>query len=186
MLKLYMQLALQDLLKSLLTCSRLWYVRGKWSSWLVQRIKIKAKGREGAVSFWDWLAVIPSSLLAKGRVHLLQTPPTGCAGSPGLSHITQGMALPFLRDSGSGWGSCTAAVPYPYFMFPERFLNGLQKPLGTQMSTYTCKMSLVNVFLLTLCSAPRLPEFPVTYLKYHSPKWKCASLFQTCKTHKNK
>lgn len=161
-------------------------VRGKWSSWFVWGIRIKAKGRRGAVRFRDWPSVraSPSSLLTKGRVHLLQTHPAGC---PGLSHSsTLGMALPFLRDSGSGWGSCTAAVSCPYFIFTERFLNGLQKPLGTQMSTYTCKMSLVNVFLLTLCFAPRLPEFPVTYLKYHSPKWKCASLFQTCKTHKNK
>lgn len=165
------------------------YLRGKWNPWFVLRIKIKAKGRKGAVRFQEWPSVhaSPSSLLTKGRVHVLQRDPTACAGSPELSHSNPlAVALPFLRDSGSGWGSCTAAVPCPSFIFTERFLNGLQKPLGTQMSTYTCKMSLVNVFLLTLCFAPCLPEFPVTYLKYHSPKWKCASLFQTCKTHKNK
>lgn len=91
--------------------------------------------------------------------------------APGsLAAAPTGTALLFYRLSGLGQGSCTAALPCPYFTSPERFLNGLQKPLGTRMSTRACKMSLVNVFLLTLCFAPCLPEFPVTYLKYHSLK----------------
>lgn len=180
-----MHLALEDLLKSPLICSRLWLCKRKINIIVVLRIKIKAKGMKGAARFQDCLSV-QAPALSWPKAESISSKHVPLVVLAALGSLTLGMALPFLRDSGSGWDSCTAAVPCPCFMFTERFLNGLQKPLWTQMSTYTCKMSLVNVFLLTLCFAPCLPEFPVTYLKYHSPKWKCASLFQTCKTHKNK